>query len=225
MKKIALLNLIALLSTGMYSQNILDTSRGAAGGIDVIMRSTADVPVEGAIGSPYVMESFAPAKINQFQDLHVIRYNAASDAMEFKNRKNEILVLNKMNDYTITLNGSNKIYQTVTYSNGKRGYAVLLWKSDDSNTSLFLRERIEFVPKKPAASSYSKDQPAKYKRVKDVLYLKDGSEMTELPTNKKKFFAAFKGKEKEVQQFVKKNKLKISKQEDIVKIIEFYSGE
>ncbi|NER14442.1 hypothetical protein GWK08_13390 [Leptobacterium flavescens] len=175
-------------------------------------------------GSSYILENFVTAKINHFKDVHLVRYNASTDDMEFKNGKDEIFVLNKSNDYTVTLNSSRKVYQTILHPNGKRGFAVLLWKSKDSNTSLFLRERIEFIPKKPAASSYSKDQPAEFKRLKDVLYLKDGAELIEIPTGKKKFFALFKDREKEVQQFAKKNKLKITDQEDIIKILDFYTS-
>ncbi|NER14443.1 hypothetical protein GWK08_13395 [Leptobacterium flavescens] len=208
----------------LYAQSS-DTRPGFDGKreyIDNMLRSSLNTELPKPLGSPYMAEDFVPAKINHFTTTQLVRYNAASDNMEFRNSKNDILVLNKLNDYTITLNNSKKVYQTVTYTNGKRGFAVLLWGDKDSENALFLKERKEFIPKKVTSNSYGNDQPAKYEKLKDVLYLRgaDGT-LAEVPLGKKKFSEMFKGKEKEVQQYIKKNNLKIRKQEDIKKVLAF----
>ncbi|NER14440.1 hypothetical protein GWK08_13380 [Leptobacterium flavescens] len=224
MRKIALLTLLILFIAPVKAQNIVDNSRG--GQIDVILRNNSNQPVDGALGSPYISENFIPAKVNAFNEIYSVRYNGAVDAMEFKSSDDKILVLDKLSEYTISFaTADKKTYQTVTFDSGKRGFAVLLWNDEDSKSGLYLKERVEFIPRQPAVSSYSKDQPAKYKRVKDVFFFKGtNGVLKEISTKKKKFYALFEGKEKEVQQFVKKNKLKISKQQDLVKIISFYLG-
>lgn len=181
-------------------------------------------PIEKAEGSPFISENFLPAKINNSKESYAVRYNAAQDEMQIKGENSETLLLDKNKEYIVKLSdGSNKLYQTVSYADGTRGYAISIW-TDANKNGLFIKEKIKFSPEKAPKSSYDQGSPAKYSRVKDAFYMRNGenSALSQLSSNKKKFYAAFKGKEKEVQGFVKKEKLKINKKEDLMKIMLFY---
>ncbi|NER14444.1 hypothetical protein GWK08_13400 [Leptobacterium flavescens] len=236
MKNFALTTLVMLFTTisVLAQQPPLSATNGAASRnqfdlkreyLEAFQHNRQIAAGEDVNGSPYILENFITAKINHFKDVHLVRYNASTDDMEFKNSKDQILVLNKSNDYVISFTHPKKVYHSVTYGDDTRGFAELLWESSDSKSALYMRQQVEFIPKRAATNSYSSEKKAEYKKLKDVLFFKNSNgTMTEVPTNKKKFFSIFEGKEKEVQQFAKKNKLKINKESDIIKILDFYTS-
>lgn len=177
-----------------------------------------------AEGIPFINEEFVLAKINNDNKLYAVRYDGYQDLIEVQeNEDAKPLLLDKNKEYIIKLNDGSKVYQTVTYPNGKRGFAVYVW-SDEKNNGLYIKEKVKFTPIKQSTSGYQSDTPAKFSRVSDLYYIKDAKtgSLVELSKSKKKFYAAFGSKAKQVQQFTKKAKLKINKKEDLIKIIRFY---
>ncbi|NAS31178.1 hypothetical protein GTQ40_09375 [Flavobacteriaceae bacterium R38] len=224
MKK-GITSIFMLLCFGfVFSQN--NTIESNPGGtIVVALLGNNNTPRE-AEGSPYIKEDFSSTQVNDYDVIYLVRYNAFNDLMEFKDKDSKIFLLDKSKDYIIKFNdGSNKVYHTVNFEDNTRGYAKFLWANSDNNLTLYSKERVKFTEEKKAKSGYEEDIPAKYIRLKDFYYIKtsDGP-LRQLSTKKKNFFTAFKDKGKEVQQYVKKGKLKINKKEDIIKIISFYDS-
>jgi len=178
---------------------------------------------DGAEGSPYTKEEFSSAIINDSEVVYLVRYNAHRDLMEFKDKTSETFLLDIKADNIIKFNdNSGKVYHTVKYDN-KRGYAIFLWTNSSNDLSLYTKENVVFTDGRKAKSSYEKDTPPKFTKLKNSYFIKTkGESMDKLATKKKSFFAIFKGKEKEIQQFVKKEKLKINKQKDLIEIVTYY---
>ena len=223
MKKLVLIVGSALFAIPIYAQNNSVNTTSRRINTEFISPENRDKP-ERAEGSPYITEEFVPAKVNGSDKLFAIRYNGSKDLMEVKGDDDKTLLINKYKDYVIKLtDGSNKVYQTVSYENGTRGFALSVW-IDEGKNGLFIRESVKYSPEKIAQSSYDRDQPPKFSRQKDAFYMRIGEKgnLVQLPSNKKKFYAAFGNKQKEIQAFVKKEKLKISKKEDLIKIMLFY---
>ena len=190
------------------------------------VRLDGSTPVKTNVGSAYITQDFIPARINNSKQIYPVRFNAADNLMEVKNEKSNIVFLDKNKDYIIKLNdGSNKIYQTITLEDGSRGFAVSQWV-DEAGNSLYVREEVKFTPKKPARSSYHTDQPASYSDVKEIFYLKDAknNKLIKLSSKKDKFYQAFGDRASDVKAFVKKERLKINKKEDLIRIMLFYTS-
>jgi len=86
---------------------------------------------------------------------------------------------------------------------------------EDKN-SLLIKQESRFIEPKKAQTNYQKDRKADFKRRKDVYYLAlESGEIVKLSTKKKEFASAFKGKEKEMKAFIKKNKLNPKKLKDM----------
>lgn len=175
-------------------------------------------------GTPYITEDFVPAKINNSKKIYHVRYDAYADLMEVKEEDGELTLLDKNREYIVKLNdGSHKIYQTVTYEDGQRGFAISKWIDADKN-SLYLREKITFSPYIPVRNGYQPAQAPFYSEVEYAYYIKDAknASVVKLKSRKKPFFATFEGKEKEVAKFVRNKNLEIKKDEDLRQIMLFY---
>ncbi|WP_298904497.1 hypothetical protein [uncultured Psychroserpens sp.] len=188
-----------------------------------------DLNDNSIIGTPYIENDFMPGKISADKDgkLFSLRYNAFSDVMEIKKDNNDIEALNKdLLNVTITFSKGNKAYRAYNYvdsdtKNGKRGYFVVL-SDASSKKPLLAKEVIKFTEKKKASSSYAKTKPAQYKRKDDVYYtLNDKGIAIKIPSKKKDIAKAFPKHSKAILDFIKSNKIKTSKKEDLMKLVDY----
>ncbi len=193
--------------------------------------STFDNKSSSIKGTPYIKEAFSPGKISIDEESKVfnIRYDAYNDIMEFKNAKNETVVLkeNVVNITVIYADGS-KIYHSYEYqnleddndSNKKIGYFLV--EDETGKKPLLIKEKIVFMDVKFATSGYDKEKPAEYKRTKDEFYtLNDEGVAINLPRKKKDLAKIFPKHSKEITAFIKSNKIKTNKKEDLVKLINY----
>ena len=91
-----------------------------------------------------------------------------------------------------------------------------------SKYKLLIKETVVFIDRKPAKTSYDKTKPAVLKRISDKYFIAIGSDAAvEFPKKKKKFPKLFPDKHKDILSFMKKNKIKTSKEEDLVELINY----
>ena len=177
--------------------------------------------------NPYLNETFSPAKVS-IDDSKVfsIRYNLVSDEMEVNNEHSGILAINtNISNISITFLNDNKTYQVYNYldidGQSKKGFLVKLSNSNNS-IQLLIKEAKKFVDSKPAKSSYQEATPATFKRVADKFYIKIGDDVAfELPKNKKEIAKLFPKSESNILSYIKKEKIKTSKKDDLIKLFSF----
>lgn len=178
----------------------------------------------GTVGTPFV-EDFSLAKVTGFKENYLIRYDGHKDQMQLKNFENQIIVIDKRTvSEVIFSNGSvYKVYDYNLKSEKKNGYLKKV--KDNQNFSLLKKETIKFYPAKEAESSYQKDRKATYKRVDDVYLVHDISNNSINSISKKKaFIALFPEKKSAIEKFIKSNKIKFSKEQDLIKLIDFLNS-
>ena len=183
-------------------------------------------PKIDAVGSPYINENFTAVKIKGYDDkIYSGRYNAYNGEMEIKLYEGKIIALDVYSsDYEVVFIGENKTYNTVAYNSEsgilKKGFLVSVYSNE--KVQLLKEEKIKFIEKIEATSSYQKDKPAKFRRQGDDYYIKLGTNDAQyLPSKKKDLAKAFPSKSKEISSFIKKNKLKLNKEEDLIKVAEY----
>ncbi|MGF1556090.1 hypothetical protein [Paucihalobacter sp.] len=183
--------------------------------------------ISGAMGSPYIEESYQSVKIKNFEDkIYSGRYNAFISEMEILLGAGQTPIALDIanNDYEVIFLNENKIYKSFAYTTdrgvSKKGFLVIV--SDENNVQLLKEERIKYYDKIPATSSYDQDKPAKFRREDDTYYikLKDDS-ILYLPSRTKDIPSVFPNNEKEISTFIKKNKIKTKNEEDIIKLVNF----
>jgi len=167
----------------------------------------------------YLTSAYNPALIDEFTTVAYLRYNLYNDQMEFV-KNEEIYYLKKEKGRKVNFTSLGNTYKVYELYGDLEFFLVQV----DGKNSLLVKQESRFIEPRKATSSYAQDKKADFKRRKDVYYLAiDNGNLVKLSTKKKEFASAFKGKEKEVKAFVKKNKLNPKKLGDIEKAVEYYN--
>ena len=219
---------IATISMEIVAQN--------AGSNQALMESTSATGVflqtfslkdNGAVGTPYLNEEFFPAKISiDEKKVFSARYNAYNDEFEIKIADNNIQNLNKaIDNITIKMLKSNETFGALNYMDSKtglnRGYFIFL-TPDNENARLYGRKTKKFIEAKPAQTGYDIDKPAEFKDAKETFFIAIGDGYAqEVPKKKKEISKIWPEKSKEINSFVKSNKIKTSKEEDLIKLVNY----
>ena len=178
-------------------------------------------------GSAYIQKSFMPAKLSLSDNkIYNLKYNAYSDEIEIQNEGQKPGALNKnIDNLLIVFALGNKTYEAIDYVNdeGKtsRGYFVHI-NNANSKHQLLIKETIQFVDRKPAKTGYDKTKPAQFKRLEDRYFITNGNEAAvEFPKKKKDFSKIFPDNYGDILNYMKKNKIKTSKKEDLLQLTNY----
>ena len=92
----------------------------------------------------------------------------------------------------------------------------------NQNIKLFTKKGVRYSQAQPAVSGYDKDKPAEFKNNNDTHFVSiNGAYAYELPSKKKSIAKLFPKHSKDVLNFIKKNKIKTSREEDMMKLINY----
>ena len=180
-------------------------------------------------GTKYISEEFIPSKINNLDKTYPVRFDAVDNIMEFKDNDQEIKGVTPSREYRILFSdGSNRVFVSETVIN-EFGDLQRLFLEEIVATpsySLYKRVRINYIPAKPAKSSYEPEIPAAFKKLSDAYYVDyaddDLDYLLQLPKTKKKIRTFFGDLGSEVLKFAKKEGLKFDSQENLIKILDYY---
>lgn len=210
-----------LFSTFAYSQQTL--LQGAGHNLTSIGSLSIEKPAEGKVkGSAYFNENFLSADIINFQTSYPMRYNAFSDQMEYEVDGLQY-DLDKLQHSVVEFQGIKKKYVATTYNDGSgfvNGFLVELHKGD--HYALYKREKIVFVEATEAKTSMDTDTPAYYKPLKDMylIGLKDGS-VVEVPKSRSKFAKLLGADSSKVEDYIKKNKIDLTKENSLITLLNY----
>lgn len=179
------------------------------------------------MGSPYINEDYQQVRINGAENkIYSGRYNAYINEMEIlvAAGRDPIALDISNNAYEVFFINENKLYKTFNYESNrgitKRGFLVVM--SEENDVVVLKEEIVKYYDKVAASSSYDQDKPAKFRKEDDNYYiqLKSGR-IVYLPSKEKDIAKTFPEYSKEIMAFVKKNKLKTKKEEDLVKLANY----
>lgn len=190
------------------------------------IRNKGPIELADVDGSPYLNENYQIAElINEKQGTthkYSVRYNAYLDRMETPKPNGSLGALKKASFFIIKMNGST--YRVFEYKNEKQklvdGYFKLLL--DNEKGKLLRRDVKLFQEGKPSRTTFHPPTPAKFVD-KVEFYLKfPNQSVVEIPSKKKAFVSLFENHRDKVDDFIKKERLKINNQDDLVKIVKYY---
>ncbi|WCO02060.1 hypothetical protein [Psychroserpens ponticola] len=232
MKKTYLLLLVVLLPIiSVSGQEFLAGQSVGGSRVSGIISTTPIVLNESVDGSPYTNKEYLPAKISAAEgSTFFVRYNAMRDEFEVKGQNNKAYSLNRYRrDIVVEIVPLKKKYQVFGYFDEKQnenfGYFVYLSDSNAS-TVLLKKERITFIGEKRAVTSYDTPRSARYKRWDDKFFMKLGEDkiVKELPRGKKAISKLFPEHKTAVFTFLKENKIKTSREEDLVQLMNYVNS-
>ena len=232
MRKIILSILLAsITAVAIYSQEIVGNQN------IIVNNSTAYLITKNKVddgridGTPYVSEAFLPAKIiskatSSVEDkVLYLRYNAVNGEFEVQGVDEKVYVINKYRrDITVKFVGLNKTYQNFGYlEDGNENFSYFInLSNENSKVKLLKKENIILVKKTVATTSYDKERPAHYKQVSDDYFIKINENLAqELPKKDKDIANLFPEHSKTILAYVKAEKIKTKKEEDLIKLFEY----
>lgn len=176
-------------------------------------------------GSPYLYKDRI-AEVSLLTKTCSINFDAYNNQMEInKDGKTYYLPRNNFN-YTINFTNINKTYKLFKYETNKEikpGFFLCLVKKN--NAFLLKKEWIKKYEAKKATHGYEKSTPITFKRMKGSHYLCfDNINAIKTPSSKKQFKSLFKKNKKEISIFMKKNNLNHKKEQDLIKIFNYYAS-
>ncbi|WP_353776813.1 hypothetical protein [Winogradskyella sp. 3972H.M.0a.05] len=184
---------------------------------------------EKAIGSPYLNANFQPARIlvngQPPSVIPNVRYNAHLDEIELKHTDGKVYFLNKnIDSIKVAFVNEKKTYMLFSPKNdGVKGFYVFLTTNDKVN--LLKKESIRLDKGTAEGNGYSSPKPPSYKNNKDEYFIVSSDGLfKKLPRKKKEITnSLFPQYSKEITGFIKENKLKLSREADMIKLIGFFN--
>jgi len=151
-----------------------------------------------------------------------LRYNAYSDALEFK-KGSDLFQLIKNTTSHARINGDYYYYcefKTQRHIK-KHGYYVLVELNE--HYRIYKKYSVETIEPNSKGSSNGTATPGKIK-MKTKYYLEERGVIMELPMNKKKILAVLNDKETQLKTYMKKEKIKVRKEEDLIRLVARYNA-
>jgi hypothetical protein len=152
------------------------------------------------------------------------KYNAHQDYMEIDtNGKIGFFVPAVEFRFDVIFTDLNATYRAFEFESLKFGFFRVLAHKDDSY--ILSREYIKLNPEVKPKSNFDSHKPAKFQNKSDTYYIKFSGKdvVVELPTSKNNFYSVFGNHEDAIKSFIKKQKLSIDEENDLVKIFTFYN--
>ncbi|WP_343911631.1 hypothetical protein [Aquimarina litoralis] len=151
-----------------------------------------------------------------------LRYNIYSDALEFK-KGSELYELIKKPTSHARIDGDYFYYCNFKTQRGhkKSGYYVLVELNEKYRIYKKFDLKIKEPSKNGAASGNS--VPGKLK-MQTTYFLEERGVIMELPMNKKELLATLSDKEEELKKYIKKERIKVRKEEDLIRLVSRYNA-
>lgn len=218
MKKIIYLITLIISSYTSHSQIMMGGELGGAGGMLNFKKGT-EFNDAGTDGSKYISDNFHNAKVNDGEQSFLIRYNAFTDVMEYKNGSDILELIKEKNTHFAFQDGS--VYELLQYQvDGKsheRYHKVL---ADKNGIKVSKFQNIKLIPAKKATSSYDSDTKAAYKANKEVYFITYNNQTFEFDGKQKSLEKIISGKADAIKAFYKENKIK-ENDSDMIKLGNF----
>jgi len=171
-------------------------------------------------GSIYKSLRYKDATVGTFDAK--LRYNAYTDALEFKKNK-ELFELVKNPTSHARIDGDYYYYCNFKTQRGisRKGYYVLVELNEQYR--IYKKYDVTIIDPDKKGSVSGTSAPGEV-IIKTVYYLEERGTIMELPMNKKKLLAALNDKEEELKKYIKKEKIKLRKEEDLIRLVSRYNG-
>lgn len=210
---------IYILSLGLFSLTINAQVQINTGGGLLSFSKSPDFNDAAVAGSKYLLENYQNAHVNKGDQNFLIRYNAYSDVMEYKNGTDILELIKEKNTHFSFQDGT--VYELFLYDLGgkslERYHKVLV---ENNNVKISKFESIKLIPAKKATNSYESDTQAAYKANSDVYFITYNNQTVEFDGKQKSLEKIIPGKSDAIKAFYKQNKIK-ENDADMIKLGNF----
>ncbi len=150
-----------------------------------------------------------------------LKYNVFTDGLEYS-QGSKLFEVIKSPTVHARIDGDYFYYCDFKSQRGLRrsGYYVLV----ELNDKYRIYKRFTLKIKEPAANALTQANEPGELRMMTTYYLEEGGVIMELPMNKKDMLATFSDKAGELKEYIKKEKIRIKKEEDLIRFVARYNA-
>lgn len=87
--------------------------------------------------------------------------------------------------------------------------------------ALYKKERTVFKDEAPAVNSYASSKPAEFVKQDPIYYIKTENTFIKKPKNQKEIIEALPNLKDQINAYFKNNKIKLNKEEDLIKLVNY----
>ncbi len=227
MKKISLFSFLLVISPlFLFSQTYLGNST-----LDEFILQTnvnkltnTNDANNGILGSPYENDEFQPgyilSKNNEKYDNVQLRFNIYNNVIDYKNENGDIYSLSfpELFEFFVIGDKKYKYYTYIPNKKIKKAYFQVI--TEGEKASLLLKDKVT-LKKATKPGAYKEAQPASFMRMGGEYYIKVGEQEAKHVGNKKDLISIL---STDIEKYIKSNKLKIGKEEDLKQIVDYYNS-
>lgn len=226
--------LLLLMTTTAFAQLDLNTDNLEFNPLrnNIVPRTDSNIPtsktfadvVKEAEGSPYFDNTFKRATISESGNVFNVRYNAFLDEMEIVDGEEKKFINKKYQKHLITFLDTKECYkvllETETDKENSFGYFVLL--ADNPYLSLYRKDQKKYVPSR----NMRRSDTAEFQNVSTRFYVetnKSGKAIL-LPRSNRKFLKLFSDKRATIKSYLKREKLNVANEQDLIQLINYINS-
>ena len=169
-------------------------------------------------GNAYFAKGFATANIENATSLIKARYNTYTDTVELLN-EDEIFELPKTAKYSrIMFQNPSATLVLMNVENLPQGYYFELVPG---KYTLLGKRQSEFREGAKAINSFTPAIAPRFETLSPVYYIKNGTQIIKVTKKESELINALPDHKTEAADFIKKNKIKLNKEEDLFKLVKF----
>lgn len=229
MKSPALLLIVFFSVSGLFAQET-DQMNDLLDQYQVEVNQNKSRLEERFSGTPYFSDDYVNSRIffnEQNKPVKAeLRYNVYSDEFEFMQAGRLFAISNKERIDSIEYMGKRFVYGEYRDESGvlHEGFMHQLVKGD---CALYKIYNIAFHEEEPPSSGYDDYEPARFEEESPIycLQMKDDERPAEIESFRRgKFLNRFGQLEAELKQYIKDHKIRLRREEDLVRFIRYYNA-
>lgn len=177
-------------------------------------------------GSPYLNDEFIKGTVyttskNKIADIE-LRYNIYNDDLEFKTPDDLTLAVNEPETIKLADFGDYKMTYK-SYTNGKKTNSAFFKILEEGKVSLFAKPDV-FFQKEVEGDGIKPGKPAQFVQKSDNYYISIGENTATKVGSKKDILNLMEDHSKEISAYLKQNKVKLSKSEQLQQLVQYYNS-
>lgn len=180
-------------------------------------------------GSPYYQNNFQLGKVFTNNDITArsvpMRYNIFADEIEINTSQDpnnqNLNTLIKSTNVFVKIGPDVFVYVKNLTNSEQSGYFNVVFEGE--HFDLYKKSKVKYIEKRFAETPYQKDQPARFDRIDTFFLISKTGLFYELPTNRKRFTAVFNEYQKNIDTFVRDQRIDIKNKEDLIKVVKFFN--
>lgn len=173
-------------------------------------------------GSPYYYKNFVAAKLVSKETIIPIRYNTLNDIVEFLNFQ-DVYELPKNQDFGsfIFETTKEKLVLIDTFDQ----YSGYFFEINSGKNKLLKKIITVFKPEVPAPNTLISGTPPKFETLAPLYFIKtQNDQIIKIPRTTKEFLDQYPENREKINDFIKSNKIKLNREDDLIKLVSFLNG-